>query len=571
MTDWIWFSGIWILLLSGPIGWVTADMHRLSHNFSIILQGSEPGFSAGEIRAGIMIAVVPVLIVTCVHAVQKKYFGRTDFYPSINKDPVTVSKDKKRAMHPPIPREYLSNKPDGFTIGKYGRQYVRIPQYPIRNALVIGPPGTGKTSGPLLIPEIWNFQNSTSKDRMVIFAPDVKPEHQLKSVLFDHTGENVRVVNPASTDPIYYGWNIYYGLTENSPDDIVEERLDTIARSLIPTTDKSAAVFDDTARNIYVGAMLASFYTEAMSCDFMAGMNRLMALPLQDLIAEILSNEKLIIQHPRIRNILQSYADDDSEMLQDAQNTMRAKLRIFNKTSINVLFKGNPKKASPEDLVHGNNGQGTSIYLSIADNLLREYRTIFNLITTQVIKYLGSIPEWERADKDVPIIWLMIDEAGSIGAIDGLADDVLPRFRSRKICCWLCCQGLSQLDDPVNGYSTEGRRKIMDNVETILVLGGGKDKVADDLFSSMSGYYRETKNSNSMTGLNIGNQSYSVSTEYRPVIDASDLRRLSKQHKILCFTGGDMFCCDSIRYFEIPFMKEESEKIKKRNHEIMGD
>lgn len=131
---------------------------------------------------------------------------------------------------------------------------------------------------------------------------------------------------------------------------------------------------------------------------------------------------------------------------------------------------------------------GISVFLAIPDNLLKQYSAIFRLITQQVLNFLSSIPEESRADHDAPLIWMLIDEFGSIGKIPDILD-ALARLRSRKVSIWLAVQGLSQLD---MAYGHDGSRAIVDNTETTLVFSC-KDKSTVDIISSWCGQYLETK------------------------------------------------------------------------------
>lgn len=59
------------------------------------------------------------------------------------------SKEKRAAMHPPVPRELLLSKknPIGLIIGTYKGKYVALPfsKSPVHQ-LILGAPGTGKST-----------------------------------------------------------------------------------------------------------------------------------------------------------------------------------------------------------------------------------------------------------------------------------------------------------------------------------------------------------------------------------------------------------------------------------------
>lgn len=561
VREFIFEKGLWVLPLSFGIAFALGLLKLSLRQFgSSIGTAASPRLTAADLVHGLLITVIPMLVVGVINAISKKYFGKTNFDPWYQ-DPSGISKDKRTAMEAPVARTYLSTQPNGFTIGQTHGRYVRIPNDPqnILHTLVIGSPGSWKSTT-LLNPLIYNFQFVKPEEKMTVFAIDVKPELQRKSIAYDPTGKNVRVINPASNDSMYFGWDAYYGLTKSSTDDEVEERADLIARSLINCKEGSDnEIFYNTARNLMVAFLIYGFYSEKM---FLDSMLQLMSMPMRDLIAEILTDKEMIQKHPKLRLILQSYdsTDGKNEMLKDAENTMHEKLRIFGIRSVQYMLRDNPKKTSPKDLT-----DGISIFLSLPDHLLKQYAPLFNMMTQQVLNYLGSIPEWERADRDVPLIWILIDEFGSIGHMD--IEGALARLRSRKVCIWLCCQGLSQLDDT---YGQNGRRSIVTDCEATLIFSS-KDDVANKFFSEISGQYQETKISKQRNGMSgFSSLAENISTEFRPVFDMSDFVKLRKDHKLIGFVDGMHFYVDKCPYFKIKPLLEASEAVKKQNDRLMG-
>lgn len=548
-----------MLPVSGAISACIAYLMFGIRQLKAMMAGTSAALAENEILLLILIAAVPPAAVFAVNVVRYKCYGERNFTPASSRGS-GYSRDKMKAMEGKIPKEYLSSKPEGFTIGKKGRRYVRLPVdvKNIMHTLVIGSPGSMKSTT-LLNALIYNFNCAPEKEKMTVFAVDVKPELQRKSVVYDPERGDVKVVDPSSTSPVFYGWDVYYGLDKTSTDDQLEERADLIARSLISCREGSDnSIFYSTAQNLMIAFLIYGFFTGK---GFLDSMLQLMSVPMQDLVASILSDTRICNEHPKLRLILQPYdmGDSSNEMLKDTEATMHEKLRIFGVRSVQYLLRENPRKASPVDLT-----EGTSIFLSLPDSLLRQYAPLINLITQQVIGYLGSIPEWERAEKDVPIIWLIIDEFGSIGHMD--IESALARFRSRKICIWLFVQGISQLDDTYG----QGRRSIVTDCECNLILSS-KDDVANKFFSDISGQYRETKISTHRNGISgMKDSSQNISTEFRPVYEVSDFVQLRKNKKLICFVDGFHFCIDKCPYFQIRELRELSDSIKKENNKILN-
>ena len=555
----IWFSGVWMLPVSGALSACIGHLILSIRQLKAMMDGTSAIITEQEINLLILAAALPSILVLIVNVIRYKFYGERNFAPSSSQG-AGYSRDKKIAMEGKIPKEYLSSKPAGFTIGKKGRRYVRIPVDPrnILHTLVIGSPGSMKSTT-LLNALVYNFNLAKKEEKMTVFTIDVKPELQRKSVIYDPERGDVKVIDPSSTSPIYYGWDVYYGLDKTSSDDEVEARADMIARSLISCREGSDnSIFYSTAQNLMVAFLIYGFFSGK---GFLDSMLQLMSVPMQDLVASILSDTEMCTVHSKLRLILQAYdtGEGSNEMLKDAEATMHEKLRIFGVSSVQYMLRDNPRKTSPQDLT-----KGTSIFLSLPDNLLKQYAPLINLITQQVISYLGSIPEWERSEKNVPVIWLLIDEFGSIGHMD--VEGALARFRSRKICIWLCVQGLSQLDDT---YGQFGRRSIVTDCECNLIFSS-KDDIANKFFSDISGQYRETKISTHHNGASSFSESRNISSEYRPVYEASDFVQLRKNKKLICFVDGYHFHIDKCPFFQIRELRELSDSIRKENNKILN-
>lgn len=416
--------------------------------------------------------------------------------------------------------------------------------------MVIGAPGSFKSST-LLNSLIWNFNFAKEKDKFTVFAMDVKPELARKSV--DIRSNQCHVFNPSLKEG--WGWDVWYGLdSTTSTDDEIIERADMLARAIIVNPNNGQNEF------FYISAQ--NLLTCFLSWGFVTGLGftetiiQVISVPLKDLISTVCFDSNMD-GHDAIKDPLRGYDGKTSDGMQDVELTLRQELRIFQTRSVRYQMDENPKKASPADLVNG-----ISVFLAIPDSLLKQYSAIFRLITQQVLNFLSSIPEEERADHDSPLIWMLIDEFGSIGKIPDILD-ALARLRSRKVSIWLAVQGLSQLDI---SYGHDGSRAIVDNTETTLVFSC-KDKSTVDIISSWCGQFVETKVSKNKKPGRIlgGSQSLSESGEYRNVMDAVDIMSLRKNKELLVFDSGNRFLIQKCPYWAIPLLKKKSDDIKNKN------
>lgn len=482
------------------------------------------------------------------HLIQYRFFGKSKFAPDNN-----YTKDKLKAMYPTVPRRYLSKRPDGFTLGRYKNTYFRLPidVHDVKHTLIIGAPGSMKSTS-IMNSLIWNFNFEEKNKRMTVFTIDIKEELSRSSTFLNDP--NVKIINPSTRTGS--GFDVWYGIEPDCSDDQLIERADLIARTIItnPSGSGDNEFFYISAQNLMVPFLA---YGHIKGYGFVETILQIIRIPLQDLITTIMMDEDIQKEHPKIIGMLTPYEGKDSEAANDIELTLRQDLRIFDTDTVKYQFDENPDKASPEDLV-----QGISIFLAIPDHLLKQYSTIFRLVTQMVLNYLSSIPEYERSEREVPLIWLLIDEFGSIGKLQ--IQEPLARLRSRKVAIWLAVQGLSQLDVT---YGHDGTRTILDNTETTLVFSC-KDKPTAEIISSWCGQYQETKISKNKKHNGVfGDQSLTTSSEYRNIMDVTDIMALRKNKELLVFDEGNRYLIKKCPYWQIPLLKQKSDEVKRMNEQ----
>lgn len=142
----------------------------------------------------------------------------------------------------------------------------------------------------------------------------------------------------------------------------------------------------------------------------------------------------------------------------------------------------------------------------------------------------------------------------------------MARLRSRKVCIWLCVQGLAQLDKT---YGEVGRRIIIDNCSCLLVLGS-KDTTATKILSELAGQYRETKVSRYRNGITQrDSMSQNVSQEYRFIFDTSDFARMKNDGKLFVYIDGEYYYLDKCMYHTVPLLAEKSAAVREENDELL--
>ncbi|MCR5804209.1 MAG: type IV secretory system conjugative DNA transfer family protein [Clostridia bacterium] len=468
-----------------------------------------------------------------------------------NTDNRSLSADKRQALNHAPSKEYFSRNPDGLTVGKHNHKYVRIPFLDSpEHQLIIGAPGDGKSTT-IENAILWNFNFAAPEDRLCsILAVDVKPELSRKGVYEGR--EDIKIINPSIMKSC--GFDIFYGLTQSSSDDELAERCTMIANTVIKDTGSDNVYFAEAARNIFTAFLMYGF---RKGFTFGRCIDEMLDAPAEDLIAQILSDEDMN-EHRKIKRLIREFDGKTSDGSQDVMMTLKKDLAIFDTDSVKACFAAdNPDKVSPVDLVNG-----TSIFLAIPDHLLIQYATVFRLILNMCMTHIMAQDESKRQNKRS--IWVLVDEAGSIGKLPILGD-VLARGRSKGIQCSLVIQSEGQLDTT---YGRDMTRTIKDCCKTTIVFGSNDVRTCEDL-AKRTGMYTESKTSTTTRGGTLsGDSSKNESSEYRPVVDVADIQNLTLNGKVLIFARGDWFLVDKAPYFKVPMLNEKSVEIKKQNDEF---
>lgn len=544
-----WFSGLW----ASPFGIAFSLFYLIAKK--TLLELFVPGKYDSYIWSlDILVIIMIILIIDFIFFLKnlkrKLVDGRTDFRPGMKTDVIDLSNDKRKAQNHPVPKEYLSKEPDGFTLGYYHNRYLRVPflNSP-EHQLILGAPGSNKSTVTLNA-LIHNYNFATPEDKLhAVLAIDCKPELSRLSIF---EGRNdVLILNPSNPNSV--GFDPYYGLSPDSTDDELRERFDVIARTLVVNTGGDNSFFYASAQKILTATLMYGF---RLGYNLAESIRLVLGIATEDLIAEILTNEQME-SHPKIRSLVRVYDGKDSDAMQDVTMTLQQDLSIFDMDTVTEFFSSaNNLRATPHDLING-----TSLFLSIPDHLLKMYSPIFRMIVQLCLKHLVSVPEWTRKGKRP--IWFLIDEAGSIGKLPDLIEEGLPRARSKGCQITLICQSYGQLETT---YGEAAARSILDCCKTAIIFSCNDTRSAE-MISKWTGSYRETKlskHSNGTSSIRIPS-SQNESQEYRPVMDVSDIKMLERNNQVLLF-GKEGWClCRKLPFYEIPIHLSKSQEIEKRN------
>ena len=544
----IYFLGIWMLPICIVL-WLLVTT----------ILGNRVSDSSGELFGTLAICCVPWAVIFARNIYEYCRYRQYDFTPrgQYAKWLRTISKQKRTVLYPVPDKQYCKKKPEGMVLGKWGKEYIcmQMTDHNIVHGLIIGPPGTGKSSGPILC-TLLSTSSPSARSGITYFVVDIKGELSWKSAKI-YGNPAVKVINPVDHNTC--GWDPYYGITQASSDDEIIETINTIANALITDNNEKNAFFVNQARKIFKGALLYFFRKQVWVSDgkvhtgFVDAVLEVEGNDAVDLIKRILDDEEICDKHSKIKEFLAGFLSSESEALNGIKLQLQEHLEVFINDDVRWMLSKNPVKASPLDL-----NRRVSVFLSIPEEKLSSLETLFKMIVFQ------TLSEMEKRPENSSIVQMILDEFPRLGRIEKLAEHSLPTLRSRPVSILLAIQDYSQLE---RIYGDKDARSIMNLCEITINLCN-KDTVCGRILSDWTGDFREETISQGRNSLSKVSNSYeNVSTIYRPIVTVHDMQSLPERGEIMLWIQGHYMCVKRLRYFEDPELNERSIEAQKYNGE----
>lgn len=500
-----------------------------------------------------IMTMVYVFLKNSLHFGNGEQIGLLTFLKPADNQPNSMSAKKQKAQNPDIPDELLSDRAEGVILGNYKNKYVRyiIKSGHIMHTLITGSVGAGKSTilKSTIIAYLGekkcttkNGKTGYKKPDVAMFVVDVKPE--LYEDTTNYKCPYTRCINPEDRNS--FGWDVYYAIDDDTSEDQVVEQLDIIANALIQEQKNSKnSFFSDSGKNIFVGILL---YTIKKGMSFMEGLEYLMSDSLDNILKEVIEKSGDKPNYHRVKSLLRPYmGKEENEGMQNIDLTIRQNLKPFLSDSFKWLLGDNPKKCSPLDLE-----KRISIYLCLKDSKLGSYSILMRLITMQLVKH-GT----ERDPKAHALIYVL-DECPRLGTtILRELTDFMALSRGFNVACILLAQSINQFHTKLSREETE---TLMEICRIIGVLSC-KSREQADILAGWAGTYLEKKTSYSHKSQKDIN-SFNVSFDEKPILNASDLMHLVNKKEILLFIDGYFYkaSAEKARYYNIPALNKMAER-----------
>ncbi|SHE45278.1 type IV secretion system protein VirD4 [Seinonella peptonophila] len=332
----------------------------------------------------------------------------------------------------------------GIVLGKMKNNLIEKPPTIDGHILIVGGSGMGKSKS-VAIPTLMRWEGA-------VICVDIKGElsektahlRPGKSYTFNPTLDNCAQYNPIQFIKDSQG-------------------AQEMARVLMPEPKSAGDPFwNRTAQGIFSAALLEAYYRGQTLREVA---QRLMTTPDAELIKELTESF-----YPNV-NVLAGVGNLPEKTLGGVLGELRSHL-VMLATDPGIERSTSRCDWTPETLE-----EGATIYLSVPEHLLNQYKQIWTIIFSQVINHLS-----QREEGQYPPVLVLMDEFAQLGQIPQF-NNSLATLRSRNVHMMIFIQSMSQLDAI---YEQNGRKIINDNCRYKLILGA-TDVDTQKYFSELSG------------------------------------------------------------------------------------
>lgn len=455
----------------------------------------------------------PLIVLTSIQNIIRiiKRDNQYNIYKSI----FSIFGSKNKVGFTAEPNLVSKNQISGFVFGKQNNRYVTKGEQEDGHILVIGGPGSGKSSC-IAIPSVMSW-----KER--IFAIDIKGELYEKTKKARNEN-NIKIFNPCDRNA--NGYNPFYTL-ENSKN--ITQAVNQISMSIIPLNPEVKDPFWITQAQAYLTGAILFYYKFGLS--FSETMIEIKSKPCKQLVALIMESDNI-----EAKMQMAVFADMDEKTLAGIFAEVSRHIAIFatDEDLINAL-DGKGNCITPQDLE-----EGKDIFICISEELIDQWKSLLGMMCNQFLKAFEK-----RADgNDKPILFLL-DEFPRLGKIEAITNG-LATLRSKKIQIALFIQSKSQLNVT---YGKETAEVIADTCTYKAILKASEPNT-QEWCSKLVGTYDKRKISSGYNTdvLGVGKgASTNTTTEEKRIIKPEEFAYLQD---IVCIFPTGYLRVDKAPYYQ---------------------
>lgn len=364
------------------------------------------------------------------------------YYLHFKEDRGTFGKSRFAQLNEMKQAGLVGNK--GIVLGKMKNSLIEKPPTIDGHILVVGGSGMGKSKS-IAIPTLKRWEGAA-------ICVDIKGE--LSEMTAHHRPGKSYVFNPTLENCAQYNPVRFIKDSQGAQE---------MARVLMPEAKGASDPFwNRTAQGIFSAALLEGYYRGQTLREIA---QYLMVTPDAQIVKELTESF-----YPNV-NVLASVGNLPEKTLGSVFGELRSHL-VMLATDPGIERSTQRCDWTPETLE-----EGATVYLSVPEHLLEQYKQIWTIIFSQVITHLS-----QREEGQYPPILVLMDEFAQLGQIPRF-NNSLATLRSRNVHMMIFIQSMSQLDAI---YEQTGRKIINDNCRYKLILGA-TDVDTQKYFSELSG------------------------------------------------------------------------------------
>ncbi len=414
---------------------------------------------------------------------------------------------------------------EGIVFGKDKGRLITIPSDSECNIAVMGPPGSGKTSGIAIINaitfkgsvlavdvkgDLYNYVSKHTKRKILRFCPD-SPTALEDSIRFDPFGEYNKM---SPTDKKLY--------------------LESMATVLIPDEGgESGSYFSTRARKMYQGIALLILHKEP-DADFPTIIHSILQGNVFDWIKESMNSDC-----DESKEQLASFYGNNEKNITSAYDALCTALVHFSNPVLDQLLSNKGECVSIEDLE-----QGYDVYLQISQEHLDAYAPLFTLLIESFSTAFTKRPDSSTGIKNRPIL-MLLDEFPQLTFSYKMINSNLSTLRSKSIICMVIQQNLSQIEYK---FQPAGARSILGNCNYQIILGSN-DINSSKVFSDTFGSRKVLKISNSVTTSQNNSSGRSVQETTEKIFQPEYFGDLAADKKMVIYFKGKYCECKKLNCY----------------------
>lgn len=430
----------------------------------------------------------------------------SDIY-GINAMPNSPLYSSEASLYPwTVPPQWLLNHESGIVFGSICGKLVGLKESEEGNVLLIGSPGSGKSSS-IIEPTLGSWKGP-------FLTLDIKGELEAYYRAHGQNERKIVVLDPndwdgLSVDP--FEW-----LDDDGPDELLSN-VTALASIFIPTDRCVADPFWTESERAVLTAAILFCYKAGLS--FSQAIVRILDLSLSELCQEISK-----IEDVNIRHLIGGLSGMKAETVCSIERGLRNKLlQLSNEENLLHFFRG---KRECSHVFSFRDLEKAAVFVRIPQEKVDRWGAGVVILLTMLLRYLEHRPEKNSAaGKNIAPFLVVIDELPRFGRLPMLTS-ALATLRSKKVNILMATQSLSQLDSI---YGTMDRATILDCCTYRVIL-----RVADPqnqrLIADMLGTYPQISPSTSMAydrSWNLCGFGMQLGVQRGYIIQPSDLAWLS--------------------------------------------